>query len=115
MNLFNQFRHLVQIYISSAYCALKAAEAVFPFPVPDATRYSGHRSNWSQNCIRLAGINPYLVDEEPSRSDLGRLVTRVRRETFFDLSFRRPPRRARALLADTLSAVSARLKGRRDN
>lgn len=96
------------------FSALKAAETIFPFPVPDATRYSGMRSSWSEGCLRQAGFGPQIADEEPARSDLGRLARRVWRETFFDFGFRRSPKRANALIADTFSAASARLRGRHD-
>ena len=90
-------------------CALEAAAAIFPFRTPDADRFTGKRSRWEQGCLRLAGISHALIDRGRPQTSSGRIVSRLFRETFWDLTFRRPPRRARESVSDYIAALSARL------
>jgi hypothetical protein len=88
--------------------ALQAAEAIFPFPVPETKRFGDWRSRWAQQCLQLAGINRSLIDHRRPQSSTGRITSRLFRETFWDLTFRRPPRRARESISDYLAALAAR-------
>jgi hypothetical protein len=90
--------------------ALKAAETIFPFPVPEANRYT-RPSRWSRCCLHLAGVKPSIVDHKQPRWSLGRVVLRLLREIFWDLSFLRPPIRARETLSDSFAAFTARMRG----
>jgi hypothetical protein len=90
--------------------ALQAAEAIFPFPVPEAERYA-RPSRWSRCCLHLAGVKRSIVDHGQPSSSLGRVALRLLREIFWDLSFLRPPKRAWETLSDSFAAFTARMRG----
>ncbi|UCC82209.1 MAG: nucleotidyltransferase family protein [Gemmatimonadota bacterium] len=86
-------------------CALEAADAIFPFPVTRSETYRPHRSVWSRTCLRLAEMDPSIVDERLPDTRVDRVAKRLFREAFWDFAFLRPPRRA----FQTLTRAKARV------
>lgn len=75
-------------------CAIDAARAIFPFPLPAAADTLDDGGGWTRACLGFAGIDAAIVDHERPRTRVGRLTSRLLREAFWDLALRRPPRRA---------------------
>jgi hypothetical protein len=87
-------------------CALIAARWLFPFELPESASGLAGRRPASELCMKLAGLYPFLVDQEGSGGRVRRLAEMLWRECCWDLALGRVPVRAARTLSD---AVSRRL------
>ena len=89
--------------------ALETARMIVDY-VPDHVDGVPSRSRWTRACLELAGMDGRLVEHPRPDGRVRWFVTRLVRETFWDLAFLRPPSRVRRTLSASMSLTSRRLR-----